>query len=536
MSQFLAPQDRLAWKALQGLRDSPTLHLRDLLSDPLRKSGYRREAAGICLDFSRQRVGDAVLKSLFDLAKESGVSAAAADMFQGQVINRTEGRKVLHVALRGSGRGDQPWGEAISSAVQAELDRVLEFSRVMRAGQYCGFSKQVITDVVNLGIGGSDLGPRMGTHALSPIHAKKPSNQPNVHYVSNPDPDALEAVLARLNPETTLFIVQSKTFTTEETMTQARSARRWLADGGCPPEHMSKHLVAVTASPELALQEGFSQDNTFLFWDWVGGRFSVWSAIGLPLAIAIGPDAFEDLLAGAKEMDDHFINAPTEQNLPIIMALIGVWNVNFLGCQTQLIVPYAARLSLFVPFLQQLEMESNGKSTHVDGSTVSIQTCPIVWGGLGIDGQHAYFQLLHQGTHCVPVDFIGVKQTNSDLPLAQAHQQVVLQNMRAQADALALGRSRADTEILLRQEGYSEEDINRLAQHRSYRGNVPSSCLWIERLTPRALGALIALYEHKVFCQSVIWGIHAFDQWGVELGKTMVKQLASQAASSSKQP
>jgi glucose-6-phosphate isomerase len=321
--------------------------------------------------------------------------------------------------------------------------------------------------------------------------------------------------------------VQSKSFTTQETMTLAASARRWLLDGGCPQAQLARHLVAVTAQPERARAEGFKPEQTFLFWDWVGGRYSVWSAIGLPLAIAIGATAFRQFLAGGRAMDEHFLQAPDAQNLPLLMALLGIWNRNFLGASTLNIAPYAAPLGLLASFLQQLEMESNGKSTHIDGSPVAIDTAPLIWGGLGINGQHAYFQLIHQGRHLVPIDFMGLRTERSPLPLAAEHHRVALLNLRAQAQALAVGRNAEETAAALRAEGLSEAEVQRLTPHRTYPGNVPSSVLWMDSLTPHTLGSLIALYEHKVFCQAAIWGIHAYDQWGVELGKTVAQQLAN---------
>lgn len=527
MSQFIEPQKRRAWKALEDLCARKTFNLKELLCDLARNESLRANAVGVELDFTHQRVDAEIMSALHALAVESALGVQIQAMFRGERVNATENREVLHVALRGTRNPSPPWGEDMSRQVSSQLKRVLAFAYQVRSGECLGFSGQAITDVVNLGIGGSDLGPRMCTQALADI-AGGSACKIKVHYASNLDADCLAATLAPLRPERTLFIIQSKTFTTQETMMQARSAMRWLADAGCPQSEIARHLVAVTAQPQLAREQGFLPEQTFVFWQWVGGRFSVWSAIGLPLAIAIGPEKFEEMLAGANAMDTHFTQTPFDRNLPVLLALLGVWNTNFLNCSTQLIAAYAWRLGLFVPFLQQLEMESNGKSTHVDGSEVRIQTSPVMWGGLGIDGQHAYFQLVHQGTHLIPADFIGVRAANESLPFAQDHHLAVLQNMQAQADALALGRTRQETEALLRAQGHCEQDVQRLSAHRSYRGNAPSSSIWLERLDPHTLGALIALYEHKVFCQSVLWGTHAFDQWGVELGKTMVQEMANQ--------
>ncbi len=521
MNPFTRPEQRQSWQALQALADAPSAHLSDLLQDADRHSSLQFVAAGIQVDASRQRVTPAIMQALLRLADESRVLPQAHAMFEGQQINTTEQRAVLHVALRGSHASNPPWGQAISTAVQQELERFTGFAERLRSGELRGFTGQTITDVVNLGIGGSDLGPRMASEALGP---QSPAAV-RVHYVSNVDPWCLAAALAPLDPARTLFIVQSKTFTTQETMTLAASAKRWLTDAGCSQTQWPQQCVAVTAKQEIAMAAGYLTEHCFHLWDWVGGRYSVWSAIGLPLAIAIGRDAFLQMLAGAHAMDEHFVHTPAQQNLPLCMALWGIWNRNFLGAPTFHIAPYAAALGRLVPFLQQMDMESNGKRVHVDGSIATVGTSPVLWGGLGIDGQHAYFQLLHQGQHLVPLDVIGVRQGHAGLPLADEHQRVVLLNLQAQVQALALGRSVADTAQWLRDNGMAEADAQALAPHRSFSGNVPSSVIWLDQLTPHSLGALIALYEHKVFCQAAIWGIHAYDQWGVELGKTMAKAM-----------
>jgi glucose-6-phosphate isomerase len=346
-----------------------------------------------------------------------------------------------------------------------------------------------------------------------------------VHFVSNVDAWSLQQTLHKLNPATTVFVLQSKSFSTQETMTLAASARRWLSDGGCPAALLPRHLMAVTAKPALALTQGFEAGHVFEFWDWVGGRYSLWSAIGLPLAIAIGAKAYRDMLQGACDMDAHVQSAEPDSNMPLLMALLGIWNRNFLGADSLHIAPYASCLGMLVPYLQQMEMESNGKSTHIDGTAVQVGTSPVLWGGLGIDGQHAYFQMIHQGTHLVATDFIGVKTEASDLPLAAEHHRVVMLNMNAQAQALAIGRTVEESKALLIKEGMTESEATQLAPHRSYAGNRPSTTLWLEAITPHTLGALMAMYEHKVFYQAAIWGINAFDQWGVELGKTLAKQM-----------
>jgi glucose-6-phosphate isomerase len=516
----VSPSALPAWQTLTQLAAAPQPHLRDVLkSDAGRAQRMRVSAAGLTLDASRQRLSPAIEAALLALAEQAGVAQQRDAMFRGDVINTTEKRPVLHVALRGQAG---PWGEAISADVARELDRMCAFADGVRIGSITGHSNEPFTDIVNIGIGGSDLGPRMAADAMAHLTG----TGPRVHYVSNPDAWALYSVLHKLDAARTLVVVSSKTFTTQETLTNAASCQRWLTDNGVPADRVSRHLVAITASPAQSAKLGYAADNTFLFWDWVGGRYSVWSALGLPLAIGIGGAGFRDFLAGARAMDEHFCSAPLASNLPLLMALSGIWNRNFLNCPTHLIVPYASRLVRFTPFVQQMDMESNGKRTHKDGTPVTVDTGPIVWGGLGIDGQHAYFQLLHQGKHTVPVDFIGVETEDTPLPMAETHHHVVNLNLRAQAQAMAEGRDVATTRALLEKDGnVSAEELDAMAAQRSFEGNIPSNILWLDKLDPSRLGALIALYEHKVFTQAAIWGINAYDQWGVELGKTMAKQM-----------
>ncbi len=519
-----------AWSRLQTLAAAPAPHLRELLAEPGRATRLTHSAAGITLDASRQRVTPEIERALLDLAEQSELAAQREAMFRGDAINGTENRPVLHVALRGDALHTGPWGAAVQAEVQRELARVCDFAEALGAGAVRGYTGEAITDVVNIGIGGSDLGPRMAVEALA--HLAPPAVPgPRVHFVSNPDAWALHSVLRGLDARRTLLVVSSKTFTTQETLTNAASAQRWLTDQGCPADALPLHLAAITASPAQSARLGYPAERTFLFWDWVGGRYSVWSALGLPLAIAIGGANFLAFLAGARAMDTHFTQAPPAQNLPVLMALHGLWNRNFLHLPTQLVVPYASRLARFTPFVQQMDMESNGKRTHADGTPATVDTGPIVWGGLGIDGQHAYFQLIHQGTHTVPVDFIGVLNEDTPLPLAATHHEVVNLNLRAQAEALARGRPLRETRALLeQQEGMDPVRAAVLAPHRSFEGNVPSHLLWLDRLDPQRLGALIALYEHKVFTQAAIWRINAYDQWGVELGKTMAKAMEKEKA------
>ena len=510
-----------AWLSLQSLALANLPSLRELLTDASRSSSMQLQACGIHMDFTHQRVNETVLRALQALAKDRHVDDQLRAMFEAEAINTTENRSVLHIALRGSHLSKPPWGQAVSSQVKTQLDKICVFAEKMRSGACAGHSNLAITDVVNLGIGGSDLGPRMATMALQAT--ANPTVR--VHFVSNLDAWSLQQTLHKLNPATTAFVVQSKSFSTQETMTLAASARRWLSDGGCPAKLLPRHLMAVTAKPALALAQGFEADHVFEFWDWVGGRYSIWSAIGLPLAIAIGAKAYRDMLQGACDMDAHVQSATPDSNMPLLMAVLGIWNRNFLGADSLHIAPYASCLGMLVPYLQQMDMESNGKSTHIDGSAVQVGTSPLLWGGLGIDGQHAYFQMIHQGTHLVATEFIGVKTESSDLPFAAEHHRVVLLNMKAQAQALAIGRTAPETKALLIKEGLSESEATQVAPHRSYAGNRPSTTLWLEAITPHSLGALMAMYEHKVFYQAAIWGIHAYDQWGVELGKTMAKKM-----------
>jgi glucose-6-phosphate isomerase len=521
---LVLPHQRNSWKQLQQLADQGVPHLRELLNDESRSATLQREAAGLYLDFSRQSLTSEVLEGLLGLADEAGVLAQAQAMARGEPINATEHRAVLHMALRGSHWADAPWGGAVNAQVNEVLNRFCAFADALHQGRWNGHTGEAITDVVNIGIGGSDLGPRMAVQALD--HLAGPHVR--VHFVSNPDAWALHALLRGLKPARTLFIVASKTFTTQETMTIAASARRWLLDGGVPEPRLNRHLAAVSAAPDKAAELGVAPEQVFGFWDWVGGRYSVWSAVGLPLAVHMGSAAFKDFLAGAHAMDRHFLSNDVRENLPLLLALFTVWNRNFLGSPTQLISCYPTRLALFAPFIQQMDMESLGKRTHTDGSAVQIGTGAIVWGGLGIDAQHAYFQLLHQGTHRVPVDFIGVRNERTPLPMADQHHHVVNLNLRAQSQALALGRSAEDTARMLRDSGMSDSEVQRLTPHRSFAGNVPNQVLWMDDITPQTLGALIALYEHKVFCLGALWGIHAYDQWGVELGKTMAKDMEAQ--------
>ena len=523
MSAFTPPQRRAAWQALELLAKRGVPSIAQLQSAKDRSSRFCASAAGLTLEYDHQRVSTVIMEALLELAHQSHVFQKAQSMFNGEHINTTEGRSALHVALRGSLVPSPPWGQTIADAVLVEIERFYGFAEQLRGQLISGYTQQSITDVVNLGIGGSDLGPRMVCEALR--ENPRFSHPVNVHFVSNVDAWSLYSTIKNLNPERTAFIVQSKSFSTQETMLLARSAKEWLRASGCPQESLSKHLIAVTANPKVAQSQGYLPQQTFHLWDWVGGRYSIWSSIGLPLAIAIGSEGFKEFLAGGHAMDQHFLNAPAQDNLPLLMALLGIWNRNFLGAPTHLIAPYLYPLAKFTSFIQQMDMESNGKQIHHDGTSASIATGPILWGGLGNDGQHAYFQLIHQGQHLIPVDFIGQRLSNCPMPGSEEHHRLVLLNLKAQRKAMALGRDAAQTQKELLESGLTPEQALALTPHRTFLGNVPSSTIWFDELDAKTLGSLIALYEHKIFCQACIWEINAFDQWGVELGKKMALEL-----------
>ncbi|WP_338845046.1 glucose-6-phosphate isomerase [Massilia sp. W12] len=506
-------------------------HMRDLFAaDPDRFSRMSLEAAGIFLDYSKNRLDAHTLQLLFALAREKNLAARRDAMFAGAPINNTEGRAVLHTALRAPRElAPQLAQQDVGADVHSVLTRMRRFSDQVRSGQWRGYDGRIITDVVNIGIGGSDLGPKMAAHALrSYSHPRL-----KMHFVSNVDGHDLDAVLQQIEPATSLFIVASKTFTTIETMMNARSARAWLlAHGGADAEAgLAKHFVAVSTNLAAVTEFGIAPENMFPFWDWVGGRYSLWSAIGLPLMLALGHGYFGDLLAGAHAMDRHFCEAELEQNLPVILAMCGVWNRNYLGFGAHSIACYHQDLAHFPAYLQQLEMESNGKSVRSNGQPVQQATCPLIWGERGTNGQHAYFQLLHQGTDIIPLDFIAALNASHDLP---GHQDALLANCFAQAEALMRGKQEDEVRAELRQAGMNETQQAQLLPHKLFAGNRPSNMILLEMLTPHALGALIALYEHKTFVQGVIWDLNSFDQWGVELGKalaaTIQRELAGGAA------
>ncbi len=509
-----------AWAALDTHRGAiAKTHLRDLFAaNPKRVESLSLSFGGMFYDFSKQRMTAETLALLVSLAKEALVPEWRERMFSGERINISEGRSVLHTALRRS-VGPFPGKQFdVMPEVIETRRRMAEFAERLRSGKHLGHKGMPIRDVVNIGIGGSDLGPKMMNQALRSM--SHPAL--NVHYVSNLDGAQLAPLLQTLDPRTTLFIVVSKTFTTQETMFNANTARDWLRANLGDELVVENHFAAVSSKPERAVEFGVPGNLVFPIWDWVGGRYSLWSAVGLALMVAIGPHAFDEMLRGAERMDEHFRSAPFEQNLPVVMALIGIWNTNFLSASTLSMLPYNESLKYFPSFLQQLEMESNGKTVTADGKPLDYETCPIVWGELGNNGQHAFFQLLHQGGRLIPCDFIA--SARSDYPLP-GHQEALLSNCFAQSAALAFGRDEDEVRANMEKEGVSPQQIADLLPHRVFAGNQPSSTLMLGSLTPETMGALVALYEHKVFVQGAIWGINSFDQWGVELGKAVASRI-----------
>ncbi|MDR1709871.1 MAG: glucose-6-phosphate isomerase [Candidatus Accumulibacter sp.] len=508
------------WAALAAHhREIGNRHLRKFFGDdPNRAAALSLAFDDILFDFSKQRVTAETLRLLAALAEAAGIAEWRRRMFNGDRINVTEKRSVLHVALRRS-RGPFPSARLdVMPEVLATRARMAEFAEALRAGRVEGHQGAPIRDVVNIGIGGSDLGPKMAAQALRAI--AHPTL--GVHYVSNLDGAQMATLLQTLDPRSTLFIVVSKTFTTQETRVNAETAREWLRANLGHEIDLSRHFAAVSSAPERAAAFGVKPERVFPIWDWVGGRYSLWSAVGLSLMIAIGPQAFGELLAGAERMDEHFLTAPFERNLPAVMGLIGIWNTNFLGAATHTVLPYNESLKFLPSFLQQLEMESNGKSVGISGAPVDCATCPIVWGELGNNGQHAFFQLLHQGGRLAPCDFIA--SVRSDYPLP-GHQQALLSNCFAQSSALAFGKTPGEVRKSMEEEKVPPETLDELLPHRVFAGNQPSSTLLLKSLSPGALGSLVALYEHKVFVQGAVWGINSFDQWGVELGKAVASRI-----------
>ena len=513
-----------AWKELEThWQETKALRMRDLFAeDDARCERYQLQRCGITLDYAKNLITDQTLKKLIALADAADVPGWTMRMFSGEHINTTEDRAVLHVALRNLGkRIYRVDGKDVMPDVRAVLDHMRDFSEKVRGGTWLGYSGRPITDVVNIGIGGSNLGPLMVCEALAAYQ----SATPRPHFVSNVDGTHLTETLRNLDPETTLFIVASKTFTTQETLTNAHSARRWCVNHLGTEGAVAKHFVAVSTNIEEVTRFGIRPENIFEFWDWVGGRYSMWSAIGLPIALAVGMDEYENLLKGAHAMDEHFRSADLSENMPVILALLGVWYNNFAGATSHAILPYDQYLKYLPAYLQQADMESNGKRVTRNGEVIPYSTGAIIWGQAGTDGQHAFYQLIHQGTHFIPCDFI--VPLNSHHKLSDHHDKLVA-NCFAQAEALMRGRTIEEARAELAAKKYSEIQIDALAPHRVFLGNRPSNTILVNTLDATTLGALIALYEHKIFVQGVIWQINSFDQWGVELGKQLAQDILNE--------
>ena len=510
-----------SWKALQEHRKAmQNFRMRDAFAaDPQRFSQFSLSSSGLFLDYSKNLITEQTRDLLVNLAREAGLEGAIRTLFDGAYVNSSEHRPALHTALRRPvGDSVRIDGQDIMPEVHRVLNQMTQLVTRIHNGLWRGYTEKPITDVVNIGIGGSFLGPQLVSEALVPFTQRGV----RCHYLANIDGSEFREVTSKLAADTTLFIVSSKSFGTLETLKNAQAARAWCLAQGCPEPELHKHFIAVSSNVKVAVEFGIAEENIFPMWDWVGGRYSLWSAIGLPIALAIGMSNFKDLLAGAYAMDQHFTSAPFEENMPVLLGLLGVWYGNFWGATSHAILPYDHHLRNFVKHLQQLDMESNGKSVRQDGSPVSLETGPVIWGGVGCNGQHAYHQLLHQGTQLIPGDFIVPVVSHN--PVAD-HQQWLYANCLSQSQALMLGKTREEAEAELREKGLGEAEIAKLAPHKVIPGNRPSNTLVLERISPRRLGALVALYEHKVFVQSVIWGINCFDQWGVELGKELGKDV-----------
>lgn len=535
MAYYQQPHDVTtlpAWQALQQHRaEMVGFSMREAFAaDTRRYQRFSLDSCGLLLDYSKNLIDERSLELLIQLAEQAGLQESIANLFNGEQVNASEGRAALHTALRSPiGRRLLVDGHDIIPEVHRVLNQVTELVSRIHSGLWRGYSEKPIKEVVNIGIGGSFLGPQLVSEALRPFTQRGV----RCHYLANIDGSEFRELTARLNPETTLFIVSSKSFGTLETLKNTLAARDWYLAMGGPEEELHRHFIAVTSNRKAAIEFGIGEENIFPMWDWVGGRYSLWSAIGLPIALAIGVSNFKELLAGAYAMDEHFTQAPLAENMPVLMALLGIWYTNFWGAQSHAILPYDHYLRNFTKHLQQLDMESNGKSVRQDGTPLEIATGPIIWGGVGCNGQHAYHQLLHQGRLLVPADFI--VPVNSYNPLSD-HHQWLFANCLSQAQALMQGKTREEAEAELRAKGLSEDEVQRLAPHKVIPGNRPSNILVMNRIAPFNLGALVALYEHKVFVQSAIWGINAFDQWGVELGKEMGKEVYQRLTGASGDP
>jgi len=515
------PSETQSWKNLvDHYKEMKNIHMKDLfVNDPDRFNKYSIRFNGILVDYSKNIITEDTLKLLLRLTDDVGLRDALNKMFNGERINETEDRAVLHTALRN--RINIPVcvnDKNVMPEVNAVLSKMKDFSEKIISGEWKGFTDKKITDIVNIGIGGSDLGPVMVTECLRP-YAK---DGLEVHFVSNVDGTHITETLKRLNPETTLFLIASKTFTTQETMTNAFEAREWFLKCAKDHAYVAKHFVALSTNIEKVEEFGIDKDNMFVFWDWVGGRYSLWSAIGLSIACYIGYENYAELLQGAFEMDSHFRETPFERNIPVILALIGIWYNNFFGAQTEVILPYDQYMHRFAAYFQQGNMESNGKSVDRSGSRVDYQTGPIIWGEPGTNGQHAFYQLIHQGTKIIPADFLAPAISHNRIG---EHHNILLSNFFAQTEALLNGKTKEEVTEELKRDGRSDDEIRKLYPHKVFEGNRPTNSILFNKLTPRALGSLIVMYEHKIFVQGVIWNIFSFDQWGVELGKQLAKKI-----------
>nr|WP_321275715.1 glucose-6-phosphate isomerase [uncultured Vibrio sp.] len=529
MLKNINPTQTQAWKALTAhFESAQDMDLKELFAqDADRFDKYSaRFGSDILVDYSKNLINEETLKHLFTLAKETELKSAIEAMFSGEAINQTEGRAVLHTALRN--RTNTPVmvdGEDVMPAVNAVLEKIKSFTERVIGGEWKGYTGKAITDIVNIGIGGSDLGPYMVTEALAPY-----KNHLNLHFVSNVDGTHIVETLKKVDPETTLFLIASKTFTTQETMTNAHSARDWFLETAGDQAHVAKHFAALSTNATAVSEFGIDTDNMFEFWDWVGGRYSLWSAIGLSIALAVGFDNFVELLDGAHEMDKHFVSTELESNIPVILALIGIWYNNFHGAESEAILPYDQYMHRFAAYFQQGNMESNGKYVDRDGNAVTYQTGPIIWGEPGTNGQHAFYQLIHQGTKLIPCDFIAPSISHNP---ASDHHQKLMSNFFAQTEALAFGKCVETVKEELVLSGKNAEEVAAIAPFKVFEGNRPTNSILVKQITPRTLGNLIAMYEHKIFVQGVIWNIFSFDQWGVELGKQLANQILPELADES---
>ncbi len=525
MLKNINPTQTQAWQALQQHFDQNNMTLPGLFAEnPQRFSQFSTSfGEDVLVDYSKNLITQETLDLLLSLAEETELTSAINAMFSGEKINKTENRAVLHTALRN--RSNTPVmvdGKDVMPEVNAVLEKIKQFSERVISGDWKGYTGKAITDVVNIGIGGSDLGPVMVCEALVPYQ-----NHLNMHFVSNVDGTHVAEVLKKIDPETTLFLVASKTFTTQETMTNAHTARDWFLKAAQEQQHVAKHFAALSTNAPAVAEFGIDTDNMFEFWDWVGGRYSLWSAIGMPIVLSVGFDHFIELLDGAHEMDKHFANAELKDNIPVLLALIGLWYNNFHQAESEAILPYDQYLHRFAAYFQQGNMESNGKYTDRNGEAVNYQTGPIIWGEPGTNGQHAFYQLIHQGTKLIPCDFIAPAQTHN--PIGDHHQKL-MSNFFAQTEALAFGKSAETVRAELVAQGKSEQEIAELLAFKVFDGNRPTNSILVKKFTPRTLGNLIAMYEHKIFTQGIIWNIFSFDQWGVELGKQLANNILPELA------